>query len=199
MTLSFVRRVAGPSGPPRLPPEVQETMARRQGEMARAVRAGTFPVYGLDASWTGSRWLGGTGSNDGTVNYLELGHGVPWDSSARLVRVGAHAERAEAADVEPFIARRLAAQLWHEGADHGLVEPSFSTTDPLSSWDRRTISVNGNPVEFRYLSAKPAWVAFALIDGRLVEVFARNVVPDEVVLVPVTDPEPYGQAPPPPP
>jgi len=143
----------------------------------------------------GTRWIGGWGSSGDVVDSLDLAHGNPWQKTAPLVRVEAHRQPALAVDMEPHTAQRLATQLWHEGADHEIVQLSFGP-DPTASWDRRVISVDGEPVEFFYLASAPAWVAFTQIEGRLVSVFARNIEIEEVELTEVGDADAYLNEPP---
>ncbi len=164
-----------------LPPEV---LARRD----EAVASCTFPVYGLDSTWTGRRWMGGWGGSGGR---LELAHGDVWDEAAPLVRIETRPPTGRPSELG-IVAKSLAQRLWREGARHEDVRGSFSA-DPTESWAVVEFVVDGEPVPFRRLSSAPAqpyWAAVGHINNQLVSVWCRSVAQD-LHLVTISDLRPY--------
>lgn len=160
----------------------------------QALRACDFPLYGLDASFEGRRWVGGHGAANGVLSEVELAHGDALVEGAPLVRVrtrrpdpGAPRELA-AGDA----ARDLSTRLWHEGsAEHRAVRAAFVDDDPLGSWDDVAVPVSGEPVAFKRLAAGAAWVALGHVGAQLVSLFARHVPLERVRLERVADVDAY--------
>lgn len=159
----------------------------------RAVRTCGFPLYGLDESWSGSRWVGGYGGSTGRVDEVDLAHGHPRSQGAPLVRVTTHPLREDTPVglVLENVVHSLSQALWHEGVDHERVRPAFVEDDPLRTWERVVLQVSGQPVDFRYLGSDSVWGAVGDVGQEIVSVFARNVQPEGVRLVVISDPEPY--------
>jgi hypothetical protein len=175
--------------------------ARRRGATAGrdhaaqrrdVVRQLEFPVYGLDASWTGRRWVGGWGASGDVVDRIDLAHGDAYDAAAPLVRIETRALRVGEKDLqEGFAAKGLAQHLWHEGVDHEALRPAFTSADPTATWAALTLPVDGEPTAFRLLGAGGSWVALGRVDRRLVAIQGRHVDPASLALVTVEDVEPY--------
>jgi hypothetical protein len=160
---------------------------RWRRDTAERFRAAPFPMYGLPASWTGPRHLGGEGSRQArgqlrVVTSLTLAHGDPAAGHGPELRVevrsdpddpGAGPELRQALAVE----LRLAASLEDREAD------------PI--WSAVPIPVDGQPVTFDLLAEGRHWVAMAELEGRVVVLQARDLAPEQVELVRVTDVEPY--------
>jgi hypothetical protein len=62
---------------------------------------------------------------------------------------------------------------------------------PDPPWSPVTISVNGRPVGFDLLGEGRHWVAVGELEGQLLVLQARDLTPEEVELVRVTDVAPY--------
>lgn len=167
-------------------PSTQEVAKASRHDQERILNEWHGPLYGLDESWMGSRWVGGHGRSPERITHVELGHGDPFDLAAPMVRV-----RTEfAPEMPPGFAIRqgaihLSMILWHEGAPHELVRPSFSGPDSLATWDNVSLPVSGQSVVFRCLNAERAWVAIAEMDAMVVSVFARAVQMSQVSLTQV--------------
>ncbi len=149
-----------------------------------------FPIHGLDASWTGRRWMGGWGRHDGRLDRITLGHGDPWAGDAPLVRVETHA------DDDPWwsrdTAQGLAFGLFHDTGEHTAAHRDpYGPGEPETWWDPAVLDVGGVPVPFRRLRSGAHWVAIGAAGGHVIAVTARLVEPAAVRLVAITDPEPY--------
>ena len=160
----------------------------------RILRERPFEVFGLDARWTGLRWMGGWGTRDDEVEHITLAHGDPFDESAPLVRVSTWRP-------SPFTfanaATDLAHYMWMDaGAPHELVRPAFTSEDPTTSWSEFALPVDDHPTPFRSLAHAEHWVAVSKADGRLIALEARRLAPTDLALTTVQDIEPYFSDPP---
>jgi hypothetical protein len=159
----------------------------------QVLRRRPFPIYGLDARWTGLRWAGGWGGSDDEIDHIGLGYGDPFDDAAPLVRVftwrlSPPMERLTVANA----AQGLAESLWRDGgAPHDLVRSAFTSEDPTASWPELVLSLDGNPATFRSLAEGSFWVALARTEECLITVEARRISPDDIGLMAVDDVEPY--------
>jgi hypothetical protein len=86
------------------------------GRGSRVLHDCTFPLYGLDGTWKGQRWFGGSGGSRVLVDRVELGHGDVWDDHGPLVRVETFRSIHIGRGVDRLTARRLANQLWRKHA-----------------------------------------------------------------------------------
>jgi hypothetical protein len=168
----------------------EEAERRHRADALRAVAERTFPLHGLDAAWTGRRWLGGWGAHDGRVDRVTLGHGDAWDATAPLVRVETHR------DDDPWTwrdtAQGLAFGLFHDTGEHTeRHRDPYGPGEPPSWWDPVGLVVDGVPTPLRLLRSGAQWIAVGATGGHVLAVTARHVEPAAVRLVQVTDVEPY--------
>lgn len=180
-------------------------MAQRDVEKRDAVAHCPFPVYGLDRSWTGRRWVGGWGESGGNIDNLELAHGDAHDPNAPLVRVDTRRITAEPQGlnvnlntVEPVVrrsmARSLVQHLWHETNIYLDATPStFQSEDPTGQWGAISLNVDGEFREFSSLQVGAKWVAMGKVGDALLGLEARNVETAEVRLVIIANPMDYLQ------
>jgi hypothetical protein len=190
-------RTSGVIGVARTEPESPDARDRRlrrlhahRADAHRALAERTFRILGLDASWTGHRWLGGWGRHDGRVDSITLGHGDPHDAGAAIVRVESHAGS------EPWTWRTtiqaLASGLFHEtGRWTPAHRTPFIADDGTASWEGIELSVDHRPTEFRLLRDGGHWVAAGGAAGQVLALTARAIRPSAVRLVEITDLEPY--------
>jgi hypothetical protein len=184
---------AAPEDPARRARRAALDRARRDDAL-RALADRSFPLYGLDAAWTGRRWVGGWGrsgvQHPDRVRSVTLAHGDPWDPEAPVVRV--ESRTAEEPVERIFAAQELAATLFHETGEHtGAHRAPFGPDDPDSWWDPVELGVDRVPTPFRLLRSGAHWVALGRGDGCLITVAARHVEPDAVRLVTIDDPVAY--------
>lgn len=185
---------------------LRTAVERQQREHRELVARLAFPVYGLDASWVGSRWFGGWGSSNGVVRRVELAHGDVDDEGAALLRVATHDPRAREShrlrrgrpfvDEQPFLMRNVAAglaqRLWMAGAGYSeALRATFTAADPTAGWDVCALLVDGVETAFQRLSNSHQWVAVGAAGGLIFGIEARHIAPSAVRLVPVPDLEPY--------
>ena len=151
-------------------------------DLTSAVVAPPFPLFGLDASWTGSRWPAGSGTN-GRVRSVELGHGDPRDPDGPQVRVAT--KEADDPSIEArSTAQELVHSLWNDGADHTeAIQAPFTAEDATEGWRDIEIAVDGSPALFKILDGERSWVALAQINEYLVTIHGQNIGPDEVNLI----------------
>jgi len=176
-------------------------MAQRDAEQRDTVAHCPFPVYGLDGSWTGRRWLGGWGKSGDNIEHLELAHGDAFDPKAPLVRVDTRRITAEREglnlntaepQVRRSVARSLVQHLWHETNVYLDAIPStFQSDDPTSQWGAISLDVDGEFREFSWLQVEATWVALGKVEDALLGLEARNVEPAEVRLVMIANPIEY--------
>ncbi len=141
-----------------------ESLRQHRESLIGLLRQRPFTVYGLDTTWNRRRWLAGGGSSGPHARSFVLGHGDARGDAAEVsVETWAPGGTSQMAGIR--VTRRLAMHLWHAGAEHGVVRPSFSEEDPAGSWDLVTASISGDPHPLRVLRADPAWVGFAEASG----------------------------------
>jgi hypothetical protein len=166
----------------------------------------TFPVFGLDDTWHGLRWFGGSGGSPGQAIALELAHGdAPWDLTAPQVRVQTQTpgdfqgvdSNVGLAHEAAMLARTQVQRFW--SATHTLPDPVRAAAfprdgtwhDPTGPWQRELVPVNAHPVEFRVLGDDRYWVAQTIHDGVVSGIEARAWAVANTALITVTDFEPY--------
>ena len=160
---------------------------RWRRDMAGRFRAAPFPLYGLPASWTGPRHLGGEGSRQArgqprVVTSLTLAHGDPAAGHGPELRVEVRSDPDDPG-VGPELRQALAVELrWAASLED-------READPI--WSAVPLPVDGQPVTFDLLAEGRHWVAMAELEGRVVVLQARDLAPERVELVRVTDVEPY--------
>ncbi len=159
----------------------------------RALADRPFPIYGLDESWTGSRWLGGWGGSAEGINQITFSHGGPEQRKGPMVNVETFSPTDEGEKTVGIYlrARGLAGRLWSHGAKHEVVRPTFNREDPTGTWEEAEIEVDGESVPFRMLAAGAWWVALGEVGSVVVSLRVRGVPGESVRLVPVGDVEPY--------
>ena len=177
-------------------------LAARASEhaMEAAFREPPFPIYGLAATWTGRRFMGGQGSDGRHVTSLSLAHGDPFDESGVELRV------------ECSIREHDSIEFCRRQAFEGLVRdnrrpPADATPDEFSVWvhrsereirelpdpvwERSEIRVDGRPVSFDLLTGGRRWVAVARLEHSFVMLEARGISPRDVNLERVVDASAY--------
>jgi hypothetical protein len=167
--------------------QVQALLRKQRSEQARALRDRAFAVYGLDATWHGTRWVGGWGASDGIVNRIDLAHGLAREDDAPLVRV----ETLHGMSIgHHWPARHIAMTLWHSGAEHDAVRGSFSRAEATASWVRSALPVEGHSAPCRILPTGAWWGALVEVSDGIVSVTCRNIAPKDIALAVVEDAEP---------
>jgi hypothetical protein len=176
-------------------------LRRERQAMAERFRAAPFPLYGLPASWAGPRHLGGAGSRQArgqpaVVTSLTLAHGDPAAEHGPQLRVEVRADPDEPRG-GPELRRALTDDLrWVTAARDvpgnamgGIGRLPADQPDP--PWSAVPIRLDGRPVRFELLAEGRHWVAVAEVEGRTLVLQARDLAPEQVELVRVTDVEPY--------
>jgi hypothetical protein len=183
----------------------RRAIEREHRQEVERFRAAPFPSYGLPASWSGPRQLGGweeswsTGRRRPVTIALSLAHGEPLAEEGPQLRVEVRSYR-EGDEVLPVGSERrrgLAEELWwqaaptaHDLAQHrDQVAAARRRPDPV--WSQVTIPVDGRPVGFQWLAEGRHWVALAELEDRTLTVRGRDLPVESVELVRVLDLEPY--------
>jgi hypothetical protein len=181
-------------------------VARDHRQLVERFRAAPFPCYGLPASWSGPRQLGGWEERRAkewcrpVTTALSLAHGEPLAEQGPQLRVDVRIHRAgdEVLPVRSEHGRGLAEELWWEAAStrdvaQELDQVAAARRRPEPVWSQVMIPVDGRPVAFWWLAESRHWVARAQLDDRTLTLRGRDVPVESVELVRVLDLEPYIQ------
>lgn len=176
-------------------------LRRERQAMAERFRAAPFPLYGLPASWTGPRHLGGAASRQArgqpaVVTSLTLAHGDPAAERGPQLRVEVRADPDDPGG-GPELRRALADDLRWAAAARDVPGNAAGGVGGLPAgrpdppWSAAPVRLDGRPVRFELLAESRHWVAWAEVEGRTLVLQARDLAPEQVELVRVTDVEPY--------
>jgi ribosomal protein L37E len=185
----------------------RRAIERDQRQLVERFRAAPFPCYGLPASWSGPRQLGGweerrtKGRRRPVTTALSLVHGEPLAEQGPQLRVevSSYQEGEQVPPVRSDSLRGLAEELWWEAAPtaHGVAQhvdqlaAARRRLDPV--WSQVRIPVAGRPVAFWWLAEGRHWVARAEPEDRTLTLRGRDLLVESVELVRVLDLEPYIQ------
>jgi ribosomal protein L37E len=179
-------------------------VARDHRQQVERFRVAPFPPYGLPASWSGPRQLGGWGESwdkgrrRPVTTALSLAHGEPLAEEGPQLRVevSTNREGEQVLTVRSESGRGLAEELWWEAASlsHDVAHWDRMATvgnrpDPV--WSQVMIPVDGRPVAFQWLAEGRHWVAQTELDDRTLTLRGRDLPVESVELVRVLDLEPY--------
>jgi hypothetical protein len=181
-------------------------VARDHRQQVERFRAAPFPSYGLPASWSGPRQLGGWEESRAkgrrpVTTALSLAHGEPLAEEGPQLRVEVRILRdgEQVLPVRSDSLRGLAEELWWEAAptardvaEH-LDQVAAARRRPDPAWSQVIIPVDGRPVAFQWLAEGRHWVAQTELDDRTLTLRGRDLPVESVELVRVLDLEPYIQ------
>jgi hypothetical protein len=180
---------------------------RRRGEVPASPPAG-FPIYGLDGSWPGARWLEGFGDAIGEeVRYVRLAYQDPRTGALLLVETCSRSltdTKAAAAEVDPlrtvaFDAGALLANLTFpaesvprpQGIRRAIVEHVDQCSGQYAAWPPVTWRVDGAAVTARVWRFADGWAAICdAVDD--VYLAAASTGPAELSLGRLRDAHGYG-------
>lgn len=167
-----------------------------------------FPLYGLDASFGGLRWLDFFESrNGGPAWAVWLGHR---DTDDTGVRVGTFPKKRfgevmcpRGGDEYAKVATSAAVGLVNltlpgssvsrpEGLIQELVKHAEEQASKYPDWSRTTWSVGGTSVHAPVWEFAGAWAGFCDADGAFVVAIGIGVEPDELPLTVLDNGAPYG-------
>lgn len=154
------------------------------------VRRSPFPLFGLDETWDGDRWIGGYGMANGRLSEVSLGHSREGPDGDVRVLVGV---RAPAGDVERAM-RWAASDLELELCPWTPAWPPPENGPRLpgiETWSSVTVPLDGAPVELRRMAEGDRWVAIGTVEELLVTLDARRLPVELVSLVTVSDVNAY--------
>ena len=169
--------------------DAQRELVRFARHSDQLLRDRAFPIFGLDATWQGRRWLGGAGSRDGEVDRIELAHGDVWDEGVPLLRVETRRNRTLGYDHD--IAQEIAQNIWHRGAEHSAVRGAFTDGDPLATWSGAFVTVERQPLPCRFVVGGDWWGVILVVGNQPIKLIGRNISFDKVRLTQIEDVEPY--------
>jgi hypothetical protein len=182
----------------------RRAVEREHRQEVERFRAAPFPSYGLPASWSGPRWLGGWEESEAkgrrpVTTALSLAHGEPLAEEGPQLRVEVriHREGDEVLPVRSDSRRGLAEELWWEaalpsrGVAQHLDQVAAARRRPDPVWSQVRIPVDGRPVGFQWLAEGRHWVALAELEDRTLTLRGRDLPVESVELVRVLDLEPY--------
>jgi len=192
ISLTLVARSpAAPSLPETIGP-IDAVMLERYAAVAAQV---DFPLYGLDRSWIGPRFLSGFGGVP-VVERFTLGFGDPLDPESPLLRVETHRPSDPHDEVRPqqrhlMAARSLAREMTTIVAPNDAITATLRSKDPTASWAAQTLDVAGQAHEFRALQFEQAWAALGYVGDQLLAIEVRLAPAADIDLVVVDDLEPF--------
>jgi hypothetical protein len=160
---------------------------RRTHEVA-FLDALTFPIYGLDGGWTGSRSIEGWGGDP--LERVTLLHGHPLDASAPAVHVTTlHASGDDELRKQVIMAAVRIARF--AGGITAEVRAAIDHVRPQDHWDAATVIVDDEPLEARVFRVGVSWAAAIDLDGSDLVVTSRGLPVDDAALATVHDFAPY--------
>jgi hypothetical protein len=162
-------------------------LLRRRREVA-VVDAVAFPVYGLDAGWSGRRSIDGWGGDP--PERLSLLHDLPQDASHPSVRVTT-LRPADRDEVRKQVISAVLQVARQAGGLTAEVRGAIDHLDPLERWDAATIPVDGVAVAARVFRLGVSWVAASEREGSHIVVRSLATEIDDVALATVRDFDPY--------
>jgi hypothetical protein len=130
------------------------------------------------------------------VTSLTLAHGDPAAEHGPQLRVEVRADPDDPG-AGPELRRALAEDLWWAAAAGDAREAAMGgvgglpADQPDPPWSAVPIRLDGRPVRFELLAEGRHWVAWAEVEGRTLVLQTRDLAPEQVELVRVTDVEPY--------
>lgn len=175
--------------------------------LRRQFAAAGFPMYALDGSWRGPRWLGRLRTDpDGTPLYAELGHGSPryhqlHPAPSHVVGVvsvrtmpprydleGTSVGTAAFAAAESLLWFASPVHLDSSVRDSWLLQQSdlaFELAFELDAdrWSTVELSLDGEPAKFRYRVTGYGWIAAGESREGFVGMYGRGVELDGLTLV----------------
>jgi hypothetical protein len=172
-------------------------LERMQQRDERMIRNCPFSLFGLDSSWTGLRWIGGSGSDGKTLSSLQLAFGDHFSMDPWL-----RIDTSTADEGREFDLRYWAIELWRRAERPPRDLPSHQwirwedrrIEEHLAkgaNWSKVSIPVDGSEIPFDCLEEEADWVARAPIGDVVVVIEAHRFPIESVRLVTVTDVEPY--------
>jgi len=198
---------SSPASPPASATDAQPRahMPDIAGRMQRGFASASFPAYGLDDRWQGTRWFGGVGSSGDEIYRLELAHGEnPWDEESTQVRVEAVLPRKVFEDDNQNIAievdsftRQQVNKFWMSTGTlpDEVRRAAFATDaeagDPTAPWEEVHLPIDGAAVGFRLLGRDDYWVAQARLSGILLGIESQAWPLEQAGLVVIDDLSPY--------
>lgn len=188
--------------PPRLTQQVDRRNSRQDARvpLPPLPHPLDFSVYGLDASFTGARWLDAwnpagptTAAGDPWVTDVDLGHGS-WDRSGDFVLVFNSKRRLGAeSDVEQVLGNACVAMLhataprdadsrfWRDGAERVI---ALAQSQDGPEWRNLPVVVDGAMVPFKKTGSRETWVAGGVHEGTAIAMLVRGYDADAVRLEP---------------
>jgi hypothetical protein len=175
---------------------------RRGGErewqrVADALRSPPFPMYGLPASWSGLRFIGGHGGGTDRLDVVCFAHGDPFGLHGPELRVEVRRDGVPLAELLEDLGRGL-------GSRPDL-PPGMSVSE-MPRWlqyreeldakarpERSVIAVrmDGRDVPFDAAEVGDRWTAVAQIEGLVIQVTGRSFPIQDAELVRIEDAGPY--------
>jgi hypothetical protein len=202
-TFTRLVAVANPNPSPADRAQAEERFRDIDARMLGAFTRARFRPFALDHGWSGLRRLSGHGGSADRTTGLTLAFGEDardltqpeiWVET-RVRGFDPVGDSARAATMDAFmLAREQVDHLWRQtGVLRDDVRQSVfprdgaATGDPTANWERVSLAVDGDPVEFAVLTEREHWVAHAVVDERVVGIQARNWKVDTTGLVTETD------------
>src|SRR4051812_28022242 len=198
-TFTRLVAVANPNPSPAHLALADERFRDIDDQMLAAFTRASFRPFALDHRWPGLRRLSGHGGSRDRTTSLTLAFGDDVrDPTGPEIRVETRVRGFDAIDDSAMAAKMDAFMLARQQVDHlwrqtGVLRDDVrqsvfapdraGTGDPTASWQRVSLVVDGDPVEFAVLTEGEHWVAQAIIDERVVGIEARNWKPDTTGLV----------------
>lgn len=143
--------------------------------MREAFERAPFPLYGLDRTWSGPRWIGGLGDSSSEGPRLTLAHGDVNTEGAPVARV--------TMSREPGGTKRawMTFELLHS------VNPGWRSPPRTPV----TIPVDGRAVDFHLVRLPDEWFAVGAVEATCVAIEGIKIDPDRLRLERISDLEPY--------
>lgn len=181
--MSGVLRAQPGQGAPLTGEALENWKQQMAKDAADYVSGAKFPLLGLDDSWKGTRWVGGSTGSAQDIKRVELMHGGREDAAQASVDIGVRTDGI-------FSLRssldRLMWELWREH-DDGLEYLQAAIRDdlPLGLWEETAMYLNGEKTTAHSVSVGTSDVVLVETDELIISVVCRGIAREDIRLVDV--------------
>lgn len=163
----------------------------RANDRAFYASTASFALLGVDDSWEGIRWVGGSSSGSGQICRVELMHGGREEVPRILVNTLAKLGDGQRCSLRAHLEDLLWLVWSDEEAGLEFVQAAHRDRSPLDLWKPTTLDVNGQALEAHRITMGSSDVTVAETSDFIVSVVSAGIAGADIKLVDV-DPRRYS-------